>query len=126
MTTERPPPDPEKKPGRGRSARKPKAVGEVYPGQRVRSKTETETLPAETAAEVESRLRMAEAKQAHELRKELAVLVATLAVAGLVILAACGVLALSGGLSLRTWATTALTGTFSALVGWLTAKQTAK
>jgi hypothetical protein len=118
--------EPEKKPPRKREKKPPQALDSVYPGQKVRTKTETEELPFEHPEELASRLRREEKREAHELFKEKAVLVMMLVVTLVVLLASSAVLTLSSKTNLQSWAAAALTSTLSGYFGWFTGKQGAK
>ncbi len=58
--------EPEKKPARKRSLKPSKPLGSIYPGQKIKSKTETEHIPFETPEELASRLKREEADARNE------------------------------------------------------------
>jgi len=124
MTTEPEQVEPGKKPARKRSTKSPKPIDSSVGGQSVKTKTEIETSPVESPEELASRLRREEAREAHELFKEKAVLTALLVVTGVLLLAALCVLSLSDKPNLQSWATAALSSILAGYFGWFTGKGT--
>jgi hypothetical protein len=68
-------------------------------------------------------IRIREQDAAHQRRKEMAILVALLVVAGVVVLASVGILAFSDKPNLQSWATGGLMTILSGFFGYFTGRQ---
>ncbi len=118
--TQQEPSVPEKKPPRRKP---PKTADSALPGLHVKTRTETESSPAESSEERVSRLRREEAREAHEIFKERAVLVTSLAVVAVIVLASLGILILTEKSTLLNWATASLSAIMAGCLGYAVGKQ---
>jgi hypothetical protein len=112
--------EPEKKPVRPKAT---KAIDGALGDQKITTETKMVSAPPELPEELTSRLRRQDAREAHELFKEKAILFATLTATGCVVASSLVALAFSSAPTLQNWAMAALTGTATGYLGWLTGKQ---